>query len=391
MLLRCLAMYRLEHPDLFGSDVVMSVATSLRVAAELQRPSAVWADRQDGFKSFRGAAYTAIEDRVHDTRWIVAAAAATHSFTVGLMGVDEAWGIAAQVIEDHAEPTLLASSHPQLLLTSTAHPEATTLVLDRRRGAIAELVDPISTLIVEWSVPPDVVELDDVALWRMASPEWTAQRERLMRAKFRKAVERRDMTSFRSQYLNVWPRPGDVDEKNQALVDVNAYMAAQGAGPLGLTWPVLAIEDNFAGGAALVLAEADGPNVRVTGELFEDRAEAWARAAWLLERADGRGRLLYGASLADEPELDLMPVLPEPRGGVETRRTLAVFASLWRQRRVTFDRDAQDLARLVLAARTATTSTGATLSLDFGRVDAVRAAVWAIAAATIDGEQEVSA
>jgi hypothetical protein len=65
-----------------------------------------------------------------------------------------------------------------------------------------------------------------------------------------------------------------------------------------------------------------------------------------------------------------------------------VFASLWRQRRIVFDRDAPDLSRLVLAARTASTSTGPTLSLDFGRIDAVRAAVWAIAAAVGDGPVE---
>jgi hypothetical protein len=384
--LRELAMFRLEHPELFGPDLVMSLATSLRLATELQRPAAVWADRQGGFKTFHGASYVAIERLADDQRWIVSAASASHSYTVGLMAVDEAFGIPAKLIEDHAEPTLLAASHPQLLLTSTAHPEATSLFLDRRRAAIVELAEPASRLILEWSAPPDVVELDDVELWRQASPEWTDQRERLMRKAFAAASAKRDLASFRAQYLNIWPRPGELTERNPMLVDANAYLSAQGAGPVGLSWPVLALEDNFAGGGALVLAELDGELVRVSGELFADRAAAYRRASWLLERAGSAGRFLYGASLADEAELDDVPVQPESRGGVETRRALAVFASLWRQRRIVFDRDAADLARLVLACRTATTSTGPTISLDFGRVDAVRAAVWAIAAAVGDGQ-----
>lgn len=384
-LLRELAMFRFERPDLFGDDLVMSLATSLRVAAQLQRPAAAWADRRGGFKTFRGSNYVAIERLDDDRRWIVSAVSSSHSYTVGLMCIDEVWGIASKMVEDHAEPTLLAASHPQLVLTSTAHPEATSLFLDRRRAAIAELSEPVSRLILEWSAPPDAVELDDVELWRMASPEWTSQRERLMRKAFAAASAKRDLASFRAQYLNIWPRPGEATERNPMLVDPNAFLAAQGAGPLGLSWPVLALEDSFTGGGALVLAELDGELVRVTGELFADRAEAYRRAGWLLERSGSAGRFLYGASLSDEAELDDVPVSPESRGGVETRRALAVFASLWRQRRIVFDRDAADLARLVLAARTATTSTGPTLSLDFGRVDAVRAVVWAIAAAVGDG------
>ena len=384
--LRALALFRMERPDLFGTDLVMSLATSLKVAAELQRPSRIWAARTGEFKAFGGAAYVAIERLADDQRWVVAAAASSHSYTVGLMAVDEAWGIPPALIEDHAEPTLLAASHPQLLFTSTAHPDATPLMLDRRRAALAELTEPASRLIVEWSADPDVVDLDDVEVWRQASPEWTSQRERLMRKSLSTAMAKRDVASFRAQYLNVWPRPGELSEKNPALVDANAFLSAGGAGPVGMTWPVVALEDNFAGGGALVLAEAEGGQIRVTGELFADRAEAYTRAAWILERAGGGGRFLFGASLAEEAELDEIPVQPEARGGVETRRALAVFASLWRQRRVTFDRDAGDLCRLVLAARTASTSTGPTLSMDFGRIDAVRAAVWAIAAAAADGD-----
>jgi hypothetical protein len=95
------------------------------------------------------------------------------------MGVDEAWGIQSSLIEDHAQPTLLASSHPQMLLTSTAHQDATNLFIDARAAALAELIDPVSTLLLEWSADRECAE-DDPAVWRQASPAWTAQRERMM-------------------------------------------------------------------------------------------------------------------------------------------------------------------------------------------------------------------
>ena len=134
-MLRCLAMYRLEHPLEFGEDTVMTVATSLKLAADVQRASRMWADSRssdEGWRTWQGNTLTAIETP-EGRRWIVSAAASTHGHTVGLMGVDEGWGIRASVIEDHAEPTLLEAEQPQLLLTSTAHQDATTLMLDRRR------------------------------------------------------------------------------------------------------------------------------------------------------------------------------------------------------------------------------------------------------------------
>jgi hypothetical protein len=379
VLLRCLALFRVQRPDLFGDDVVMSLATSMKLAQELQRPAAQWAETH-GWRVWRGAAYTAIHTPSGE-RWIVAAAASSHGYTVGLLGVDEAWGIEPAVIEDHAEPTLLASSHPQLLMTSTAHPDATALMLDGRRIAIDELESPGSTLIVEWSADPDAPD-DDLDVWRSASPAWTGQRERMMRDRLAKARERGELSSFRTQYLNVWPER-DVKDDAARLVDPSLFAASLGGGPVGLMSPVLVIEDDFLGGAVIALAERDLQGiVRVAGAVYESRAEAWAYVhASIAYPGVMNPTVLVGASLERDPEVEELMVTPYLRGGVETRKALSLYRSLFGQGRVVHDVDSIDLSRMLLDARTVTTPTGITLAHRTSRVDLVRAAIWAVAEA----------
>ena len=87
------------------------------------------------------------------------------------------WWIAASVVDDGLEPTLVAGVQSQLLLISTAHRLSTSLMIDRRLAALDDLAsvsDPV--LLVEWSAPRHL-DLDDVDGWRMASPWWTADRE----------------------------------------------------------------------------------------------------------------------------------------------------------------------------------------------------------------------
>ena len=72
---------------------------------------------------------------------------------------------------------------PQLLLVSTAHRLATGLMIGRRQVALADLEGGDGDLLIEWSTPADR-ELDDVDGWRLASPHWTRQRERLIRKRY---------------------------------------------------------------------------------------------------------------------------------------------------------------------------------------------------------------
>lgn len=381
VVLRCIALFRIQHPELFGDDVVMTVATSLKLAQEVQRPAQAWADAQEGWRVWRGVAYTAVHSPAGH-RWVVSAASSSHGYTVGLMGVDEAWGIAAALIEDHAEPTLLAASHPQMLLTSTAHQDATTLFIDARAAAIAELDEPGSTLLLEWSAERECDE-GDPAVWRMASPAWTQQRERLLSKRLESARKRANVISFRTQYLNIWPWQDGSEATPDRLVDPAVFAGSLGMGPLGLVAPVVAIEDDFMGGAVIAMAERDADGlVRVTGGLFTSRVDAWG---YVRAAIDYPGvinpSVLVGATLAVDPEIEDLTVSAQMRGSAETRRALSLYRAWLGAGRVVHDRAAPELAAQLLDARTAVGATGLNLAHRHSRVDLVRAAVWAVSEA----------
>ena len=61
-------------------------------------------------------------------------------------------------------------------------------MIGRRQVALADLEGGDGDLLIEWSTPPDR-ELDDVDGWRLASPHWTRQRERLIRKRYAAMIE----------------------------------------------------------------------------------------------------------------------------------------------------------------------------------------------------------
>jgi hypothetical protein len=305
----------------------------------------------------------------------------THGYTVNLGVLDEAWGLSAAAVRDHIEPTQLRAASPQLLVTSTAHQEATAYVLDMRAEAVANLDDPGDLLIVEWSVREDATDMQDRDLWRMASPVWTGQREGMLAQKLAK-----DPLTFVTQYLNRWPKPRTAEDAD-LLVDPDALAASAGHGPLGYMDPVLVVEDAFGTSACVAIAEQDTDGViRVTGMLTETREQAWDYAdAFLADPHLVGGRVLVGASLLIDPRCDELAVTAEPRGGMEVRRALPLFRSLLRERRLVVDDDAPDLVHQLLTARTTKTTSGVTLAHRWQRVDLARAAIWAVAAAAQPG------
>jgi hypothetical protein len=192
-----------------------------------------------------------------------------------------------------------------------------------------------------------------------------------------------DAISFRAQYLNVWPTDKQEVNEDETLIDPAAYEANTGMAPIGYNAPVLVLEDNFGHGQALAMAERDNDgNVHVTAEFFPTREKAWDYiAATLNDPMVENPTLLLGATLDIDPGAETVDITPALRGSRETRAALALYRSLIRERRVIHDATADDMRRCILAARTATTSTGVTLSHRHARVDIVRAVLWAIAEA----------
>ena len=69
------------------------------------------------------------------SRWMLRAKEAVYGYSVSMGAADEAWKVRASSIEEGLEPTMVERAQPQLLLVSTAHRLATSLMLGRRRLA----------------------------------------------------------------------------------------------------------------------------------------------------------------------------------------------------------------------------------------------------------------
>jgi hypothetical protein len=281
----------------------------------------------------------------------------------------------------------------QVWLTSTAHRRATPLVPERRSAALRELTEPGDALLVEWSAPRGV-PIGDRQAWRMASPHWTPRREGLVDRACQRAVlgqsqpgdDDDPVESFRSQWLNSWPV---VAAAVREELLVSADLLARGAGPEGNRCPVLVMEDNAGGaGQCVVLAQQDSAGtIRVTGTTVPTRAAGWAYLqATLDDPAVWDARVLVGATLSNDPEAD--ETYAEARGSTELRKALALFRALAGQGRVVFnaDPDVDPLVQAMAGARTVATATGVGLAWHrggAGRLDLVRATLWAVAEAAL--------
>ncbi len=392
-LLRSLAMFRIATPKVFGRygeppNVFMS-STTLKLANEVLRPALAWADGRVGWRAFRGAMATYVLAPT-DGRWLIGPANSTHGFTVGQPITDEAWGIDGQIVEDHMEPTMLAADQPQFLVTSTAHPKATSYVPNLRANALGQLLAPDEVLIVEWSVDRRFDDVLDEGLWRIASPRWTRQRERLLRAKVSSGKVTGD--AFRAQYLNQWPNVDEVALRT-LLIDPTLYARSQGAAPIGRgDIVVLAVEDWFGNEGAVALAEVRDGLVWVSAQLFDTRSAAFDYVdAFVVTYGDADVRVLLGASLSSDPRVESLPLSVELRGSRETKTAIGLYRSMLRDGLLRHDVDAPDLTAQMLTARI-TSSGGAGARFDeTERHDVVSAAIWAAQeAATAFGMVEVS-
>ena len=166
---------------------------------------------------------------------------------------------------------------PQLLLISTAHRLATSLMLGRRQVALAGLEEGDGDLMIEWSAPRDA-ELDDLAAWRQASPHWTPRRERLI-AKQLEALRTGELDdpeepdpeeSFSSQWLNQWPTNQTEILGTEALLPPGQWVGL--AEPVASEGPIwVAMEDDYGLGAAVACSTVleDG-RIEVDGWLCPD-------------------------------------------------------------------------------------------------------------------------
>jgi len=386
--LRELCLWRIHQGDRFGEPQdVLHTGKDLAVCKEVQRPARMWAKaRPDTYKVREVNGQEEIELLADGSRWMLRAKEATYGYSVSLAAADEAWKVRPSSIDEGLVPTMAERQQPQLLLVSTAHRSATALMIGRRQAALACLESGDGDLLVEWSAPAGA-GLDDRAGWRQASPHWSAKREALIASRLAamEAGEVEDpeepdpVMSFRTQWLNQWPRrrlPLSGDSELLLPAGLWASLEEVGLAGAGPVW--VAVEDAAGFGAAVAACArlADG-RLEVDGWLRADWDTAMADVAALAGARPVR-HLQVGASLISRVPAGSGPA-PHTAGTRETRTGLAVLRDLAVSGGLAHDAT-PDLDEAFGVARVRESATGLNL-VQAGPTHLIRATVWAVTAA----------
>lgn len=376
--------WRLHASDLFDAmQTVLSTGKDVAVVREMQRPHRLRAKRDRETYHVREVnGQEEIELLADGSRWMVRAKESVYGITATMATVDEAWKVAASVVDDGIEPTTVEALDAQTVLVSTAHRRATALMVGRRATALEHLHDGDGPLLLEWSAPPDA-ELDDRSAWRAASPHWTPKRERLIARRLEGALggesddvdEPDPVSSFRTQWLNQWPAKRVALVKGDRLVELDDWRALAGEVVDVAERVYVGVEDHAGLGAAIaaVCVQADG-----TLGLDGWTVPTWADALVDLRRLAASHELVKltaGASLL----VRLPPGMrARPATSVLTRSTLPLMREL-----VTAGAIVHDSAELdVQVDEVRVTSAVGGLTVVAGtRSDLLRAASWVLAAA----------
>jgi hypothetical protein len=367
--LRELCLWRVHQAELFGEEqLIMHTAKDLSVAKEVQRPARIWSeDHHYIVRKTHGQEEIELPD---GSRWMIRGTRSVYGYSVSMALVDEAWGVDPLIVDDGLEPTMIERESPQLWLISTAHRQASSLMLKRRKQALRDLLDPKDTLIMEWSALRNAKHSDELA-WQSASPHWDERAEAFISSKV-------GTDGFAEQWLNIWPT-GEVDTSNH-FVDEDLWRskAFPMAKPSPDTQVVIAVEDNFGTGASAAMAWVEGETKYVTGKQFDRLADAWKFAS---EATENRlqSTVLCGITLRNDPAVQAQTVPVVPVGMKETRSALPLVRELLATGKLRHA-DSQDLNDQVLGTVVKPAPAGG-LSLStnaHARSDLLRCMAWAV-------------
>jgi len=386
-LLRELCLWRIHQGDRFGEPQdVLHTGKDLAVCKEVQRSARIWAKAHNETYRVREVnGQEEIELLADGSRWMLRAKEATYGYSVSMAAADEAWKVRPSSIEEGLTPTMTERVSPQLLLISTAHRAASSLMIGRRQAALAALESGEGDLLMEWSAP-EGTPIDDRAGWRAASPHWTPARETLIAQQLAAMAageiddpeEPDPVASFRSQWLNQWPRrPLPPTGNTELLLPAGLWLSlAETVSSSGPLW--LAVEDDAGYGAAVAaVGRLPDGRLEVDGWCCADWAKAMADVAALAALRPLRG-LWVGASLMHRVPTGL-GTGAKPAGTAQTKIGLATLRDLAVAGSLAHDNTA-DLDAALAIARVRETPSGLVL-VQAGPIHLIKALVWAVTAA----------
>jgi len=387
-LLRELNLWRIHQADRFGEPQdVLHTGNNLAVCMEVQRPARAWARLHADYNVIEANGKEKIERVECGSRWLVLAKTGVYGWSASLAAVDEAWDVKLSAVEEGIEPTMAEREQPQLLLVSTAHRATTSLMLSRRRLALADLERGDGVLMLEWSAPRGA-PLDDVRTWRDASAHWSTRRQDVITRQLASALDNTledptepdPIASFRSQWLNEWPaKLAEPVGKTEELLPPGLWAdrAIEGVRSTGPVW--VAVEDDYGFGAAVaVVGRLEDGRLEIDGWLCRDWDTAIADVQRLARERPIR-ELLVGASLLDRVPPDTSP-RPQPVGSTQTRVGLALLRDLVAGAALVHDHVTLDIDGAFASTQVRTTMAGLIVASS-SHSHLVRAAVWAVGAA----------
>lgn len=378
--IRAVATWRLAHAAVIGElQSVVHCGNDLPICRDVQKKAWRWAETLWGRDAVtKGNGKEAIENPEDGSTWIVKAQDAAYGYDANLAVVDEAWDVKPDTVTEGLEPMLLERLWAQLHITSTAHRRARSIMKSKIAGPLAE--DDGRTLLLYWGALPQD-DPGDPETWRKASPHWTEERRQLIAAKYEKALLGEEdpqaddpdpMEGFRAQYLNVWTLSTNARLRGEAIVDKAAW--GELAVPRSTATPdAVAVESWFDSGASVAFAwrlEDGAAAVQVIDVPDLDTAAAAVSAAGY------SGQVIAGASLVGDPALRGLRVV---KGQGRVLPAVLDLSRLLAEGQIAHDGGAH-LTAQVLAVRTVPGTDGPRLASS-GRADAIKAAVWAAAAA----------
>jgi len=379
------ALWRMEYAEKellteFGSFVpfaevqtVIHTGSDIAICREIQRGAWRWAEEYD-WTVTRANGKEAVESPAGD-RWLVRAQDAVYGYDVCLGMVDESWNVKPDTVSEGIDPATLERCNPQVVLTSTAHRRATSLMRSELTAAMS-LEDP-DTLLLLWAAKMGS-DPADPATWRAASPHWTEDRRRLIAAKYKKALsgevdpEADDpdpMKGFEAQYLNIW-RIREPRQIGRPVVDREVWSAMVAEAPDERP-DVVAVEGWFDDGVAVARAWDGDAGVVVSVAEVPDVVSAAA----LVASYRCAGVVRVGSSLAAHPAWSDEGVRVEPTSEA-LKLAVAAFAVSIKEHGFKHARSGI-LTEQALALRV-TESTDGVRVVSKERSDAVKAAVWAV-------------
>jgi hypothetical protein len=375
---RELCLWRMSKADAIGEpQEILHIANKLKVANRIQRPARAWAEITDGWGARHGNGHE--EVNLGLSRWTLSTAEGAYGYTISLAGVDEAWAIHADHIDDGVVPTMLESRWSQLGIISTAHHLATELVINRRAGSMAG----DGSLLIEWSARPWLA-LDDRAGWRQASPRWTAKREALIARELARALTTQSLSTdpvafFRTQYLNQWPAKAAQSLTKPGLPLLPEGTWAELAGDADTPGGVVFAVEDMAGRGVAVSAAGRAEDGRLVVQAFElgDRSVAFE---WIGMHSRSRAgcSLTVGPSLQQDPHVADLGIPVDVATYADTKASLSALRQLV-SRRMVMHANSPKLADQMAQCRVIEGSAGIRV-ISSDPWDLIRASSWAVAA-----------